>query len=35
MLDKGKDKPAARALLQYLKAPKVVAVIQSFGYEMP
>lgn len=34
VLDKGKGKPAAQALLQYLKSPKAIAVIQSFGYEI-
>lgn len=34
VLDKGKVKPAAQALLQYLKSPKAIAVIQSFGYEI-
>jgi molybdate transport system substrate-binding protein len=35
LLDKGKGKSAATALLQYLKSPKAIAVIQSFGYELP
>jgi molybdate transport system substrate-binding protein len=35
VLDKGKGKPAALALLQYLKSAKAIAVIQSFGYELP
>ena len=34
MLDKGKDKPAAEALLEYLKGDKARAVIKSFGYEL-
>lgn len=34
VLDKGRGKPAAQALLQYLKSPKAIAVIQSFGYEI-
>lgn len=35
VLDKGRGKPAALALMQYLRAPKAVAIIQSFGYELP
>jgi len=35
MLAKGKDKAAAAALLAYLKGPKAVAVIKSFGYSLP
>lgn len=32
ILDKGKDKPAARAFVAYLKGPKAAAVIKSYGY---
>jgi len=32
VLDKGKDKPAAQALVKYLKSDKARALIQSFGY---
>lgn len=32
MLEKGRGKPAAQALLKYLKGDKAKAVIQSFGY---
>ena len=35
ILEKGKAKPAAVALMQYLKSDKAKAVIQSFGYAMP
>lgn len=35
ILDKGKGKPAAEALLKYLKSDKAKAVIKSFGYELP
>jgi molybdate transport system substrate-binding protein len=35
ILAKGKDKAAAAALLSYLKNPKAVAVIKSFGYSLP
>jgi len=35
ILDKGRGKPGALALMQYLKSAKAVAVIQSFGYELP
>jgi len=35
MLDKGRDKPAALAFIKYLKGDKSVAVIKSFGYELP
>lgn len=34
ILAKGKDKPAAIALLNYLKGEKAKAVIKSFGYEL-
>ena len=34
LLAKGKDKPAAGALLAYLKGDKARAVIKSFGYEL-
>ena len=35
ILARGKDKPAAAALLAYLKGEKVKAVIRSFGYDLP
>jgi molybdate transport system substrate-binding protein len=35
ILEKGKGKPAAEALMKYLKSDKVKAVITSFGYELP
>jgi molybdate transport system substrate-binding protein len=35
ILEKGKGKPAAEALLKYLKSDKATAVIKSFGYELP
>jgi molybdate transport system substrate-binding protein len=35
ILDKGKGKPAAEALMKYLKSDKAKVVIQSFGYELP
>ena len=34
ILAKGKDKPAAIALMNYLKGEKALAVIKSFGYEL-
>ncbi len=34
ILAKGKDKPAAIALMSYLKGEKAQAVIKSFGYEL-
>ena len=34
ILNKGKDNPAARALVDYLKGPKAAAVIKSYGYEI-
>jgi molybdate transport system substrate-binding protein len=34
ILAKGKDKPAAVALMNYLKSEKALAVIKSFGYEL-
>ena len=35
ILAKGKDKPAAIALLKFLKSDKAKEVIRSFGYELP
>ena len=35
ILAKGRDKPAAIALMKYLKGDKARAIIQSFGYELP
>ncbi len=35
LLAKGKDKPAATALLSYLKSDKAKTVIKSFGYDLP
>ncbi|MDO7900466.1 molybdate ABC transporter substrate-binding protein [Pseudomonas sp. K1(2024)] len=34
ILGKGKDNPAAKALVEYLKGPKAAAVIKSYGYEI-
>ena len=34
LLEKGKGKPAAEALMKYLKGDKARAVIKSFGYEL-
>ena len=34
LLNKGKGKPAALALLNYLKGEEAQAVIRSFGYEL-
>lgn len=34
LLNKGKDKPAAIALLAYLKGDKARAIIKSYGYEL-
>ncbi|MCH2219347.1 MAG: molybdate ABC transporter substrate-binding protein [Dechloromonas sp.] len=34
ILSKGKDKPAAKALLNYMKGQKARDVIKSFGYEL-
>ncbi|OAI86285.1 molybdate ABC transporter substrate-binding protein [Pseudomonas putida] len=34
ILEKGKDNPAARALVDYLKGPKAAAVIKSYGYQL-
>jgi molybdate transport system substrate-binding protein len=34
ILDKGKDKPAAEALMKYLKGDKARAVIKSYGYDL-
>ncbi len=35
ILEKGKAKPAALALMKYLKSDKATAFIKSFGYELP
>lgn len=35
ILDKGKGKPATLALMQYLKSETSVAIIRSYGYELP
>ena len=35
LLAKGKDKPAAAALLDYLKGAKAKTTIRAFGYEVP
>lgn len=32
ILKHGKDNPAAKALMDYLKGPKAAAIIESFGY---
>ncbi|MCK1790465.1 molybdate ABC transporter substrate-binding protein [Pseudomonas violetae] len=34
ILNKGKDSPAARALVEYLKGPKAAAIIKSYGYQL-
>lgn len=34
VLEKGKDKPAATALMQYLKGEQARAIIQSYGYAL-
>ncbi|AIR90614.1 molybdate ABC transporter substrate-binding protein [Pseudomonas cremoricolorata] len=34
ILNKGKDNPAAQALVDYLKTPKATALIKSYGYEI-
>jgi molybdate transport system substrate-binding protein len=34
LLSKGRDNPAAHALLQYLKGPKAAAIIESYGYRL-
>ncbi|WP_260954750.1 molybdate ABC transporter substrate-binding protein [Pseudomonas citri] len=33
ILSKGRDNPAALALVDYLKGPKATAIIQSYGYQ--
>jgi len=35
ILDKGKGKPAAQALVNYLKSAKAQAIITRFGYSLP
>lgn len=34
ILNKGKDNPAAKALVEYLKGPQAASVIKSFGYQL-
>ncbi|RCL28652.1 molybdate ABC transporter substrate-binding protein [Pseudomonas sp. AFG_SD02_1510_Pfu_092] len=34
ILEKGRNNPAAKALVDYLKGPKAAAVIKSYGYEI-
>jgi len=34
ILNKGKDNPAAKALVDYLKSPKAAALIKAYGYEI-
>ncbi len=34
ILNKGKDNPAAKALVEYLRGPKATAVIKSYGYQL-
>jgi molybdate transport system substrate-binding protein len=34
ILSKGKDNPAAKALMDYLKGPKAAAIIKSYGYQL-
>ncbi|WP_247257500.1 molybdate ABC transporter substrate-binding protein [Pseudomonas moorei] len=34
ILSKGKDNPAAQALVDYLKGPKAAAIIKSYGYQL-
>lgn len=34
ILNKGRDNPAAMALVDYLKGPKAAAVIKSYGYQL-
>jgi molybdate transport system substrate-binding protein len=34
ILTKGRDNPAAQALMDYLKGAKAAAIIQSFGYKI-
>ncbi|QHA83263.1 molybdate ABC transporter substrate-binding protein [Pseudomonas mediterranea] len=33
ILAKGRDNPAAKALMDYLKGPKAAAIIQAYGYQ--
>jgi len=35
LLMKGRDNPAARALLQYLREPKAATIIKAYGYRLP
>lgn len=34
ILNKGKDNPAAKAFIDYLRGPKATAVIKSYGYQI-
>lgn len=35
LLNKGRGKPAAQALVNYLKSDKAKAIVRSFGYDLP
>jgi molybdate transport system substrate-binding protein len=35
ILEKGKGKPAAEALMKFLKGDKTKAIIKSYGYDLP
>ena len=35
LLQSGRDQPAARAFLQYLRGPRAIAIMQSSGYDIP
>ncbi|MBV4490964.1 molybdate ABC transporter substrate-binding protein [Pseudomonas oryzicola] len=34
VLEKGRDNPAAKALVEYLKGPKAAVIIKAYGYEI-
>jgi len=34
LLTKGKDNPAAKALMEFMEAPQVTAIIERYGYEL-
>lgn len=34
LLTKGKDNPAAKALMEFMEAPQTKAIIERYGYEL-
>ena len=34
LLSKGKDNPAANALMEFMRGPQALAIIERYGYEL-